>query len=71
VEDTLTAQTKGHGLGLSIVKDLVLRNNMTIKVNSSPGLGTTFTLSFPLSDSQNHTIASSPNEQKKTADVYK
>lgn len=71
VEDTLTAQTKGHGLGLSIVKDLVLRNNMTIKVNSSPGLGTTFTLSFPLSEHHHHTVVSSPNEQKESADVYK
>ncbi|MGB3160528.1 MAG: ATP-binding protein [Carnobacterium sp.] len=38
----------GTGLGLSIVKYLVENFNGTIAVNSKIGLGTTFTLTFPL-----------------------
>jgi signal transduction histidine kinase len=47
-EDTLTAQTKGHGLGLSIVKNLVQLNGGTIKVSSEPGKGSIFAVSFPI-----------------------
>lgn len=47
VENSLTAKTKGHGLGLSIVKNLVELNGGNISVNSDPGDGATFTLTFP------------------------
>ncbi len=47
-EDTLTAQTKGYGLGLSIVKNLVELNGGTISVNSQEGEGSTFTVTFPI-----------------------
>lgn len=47
VENSLTAKTKGHGLGLSIVKNLVELNGGTITVHSEPGKGATFTLLFP------------------------
>lgn len=46
VENTLTAKTKGHGLGLSIVKNLVSLNGGSISVESEPGQGATFTLIF-------------------------
>jgi signal transduction histidine kinase len=48
MEDTLTAQTKGHGLGLSIVKNLVELNGGTITVESESGEGSTFIVSFPI-----------------------
>ncbi len=51
VEETYTANTKGHGLGLSIVKDLVHRNHGSINVKSVPNKGTVFTVSFPVAQS--------------------
>lgn len=47
-EDALTAETKGHGLGLSIVKNLVELNGGTIDVKSETGEGTVFTITFPI-----------------------
>jgi signal transduction histidine kinase len=48
VENTLTAKTKGHGLGLSIVKNLVEMNGGTISVSSRVNQGSTFTVIFPI-----------------------
>lgn len=48
VEDSLNAKTKGHGLGLSIVKNLVELNGGMIDVASEVQKGTTFTLRFPI-----------------------
>lgn len=47
-EDSLTAKTKGHGLGLSIVKNLVELNGGEINVESEPGRGSIFIVSFPI-----------------------
>lgn len=47
VEETLVAKTKGHGLGLSIVRNLIILNEGDISVDSEYGKGTTFTISFP------------------------
>lgn len=48
VEDSLTARTKGHGLGLSIVKTLTELNGGTVSVKSVVGKGSTFIVSFPI-----------------------
>ncbi|MCH8558874.1 MAG: HAMP domain-containing histidine kinase [Balneolia bacterium] len=71
VEDTLTARTKGHGLGLSIVKNLTERNGGKISLRSTYGEGSTFTVSFPVADNE---LQFSPNgkaiDQKETKPEY-
>ncbi len=47
VEDSMIAKTKGHGLGLSIVKNMVELNGGTISVKSEPNKGSVFILTFP------------------------
>ncbi len=43
----LRQNAKGSGLGLAIAKQICLKHNGTIQVESSVGEGTTFTFSFP------------------------
>ncbi len=45
--DSLSTKIKGHGLGLSIVKNMVELNHGTIEIKSSFGKGTTFIVRFP------------------------
>ena len=47
VDKARSRKSGGSGLGLSIVKNLVERNQGTIAVTSVPGQGTTFTVNFP------------------------
>ena len=50
VDKARSRSTGGSGLGLSIVRNMVERNNGTIRVESTIGIGTTFYLSFPVFD---------------------
>lgn len=43
-----TQNTKGHGIGLSMVERIIKLHHGSIHVNSKTGQGTTFTLAFPL-----------------------
>jgi signal transduction histidine kinase len=48
VENEFTSNTKGHGLGLSIVKNLVELNGGIVTLKSVEGTGSVFTVSFPV-----------------------
>ncbi len=50
VDKARSRKSGGAGLGLSIVRNLVERNNGTIRVESNVGQGTEFTVSFPIFD---------------------
>ncbi len=56
VEDTLTARTKGHGLGLSIVKALCEMNGGRIFVTSSYREGSVFSVQFPVYETSSNSV---------------
>jgi signal transduction histidine kinase len=55
VEALETRKHQGAGLGLSIVKEIVELMDGTIGISSKPGVGTTFTIEFPLADTTTET----------------
>ena len=49
VGDPLVHNTKGSGLGLSLVRHIVVAHGGEVKVDSAPGRGSKFTISLPVS----------------------
>lgn len=49
VDDFFTGQVGGWGLGLSMIKEILNLHNGSVSVVSDRGLGSIFTLSFPIS----------------------
>ncbi len=47
VDNGLTRETPGAGIGLSLVEHIVLSHGGTVRVDSEPGKGSTFTIQFP------------------------
>jgi signal transduction histidine kinase len=47
-EDSLVHETKGSGLGLSLVKHIMEAHGGAVIVESAPGKGSTFTLALPI-----------------------
>lgn len=52
VDKARSRQSGGSGLGLAIVRAIVQRNRGEIQVDSMPGQGTTFTVTFPAFDTE-------------------
>ena len=52
VDKARSRQSGGSGLGLAIVRAIVRRNKGEIHVDSTPGQGTAFTVSFPAFDTE-------------------
>jgi len=47
-EDSLVHETKGSGLGLALIKHIMEAHGGRVELESTPGKGSTFTLSLPL-----------------------
>ena len=52
VDKARSRKSGGSGLGLSIVRNMIERNGGSITVESTVGEGSTFTLSFPVFDTE-------------------
>ena len=52
VDKARSRQTGGSGLGLAIVRAIVQRNKGEITVESTPGVGTTFSVTFPIFETE-------------------
>ena len=49
VDDSVTRQHQGLGIGLALAKDLVVEHNGTLEVHSEPSKGSVFEVTLPLS----------------------
>lgn len=49
VDKSRSVETGGTGLGLAIVKHVLARHDAQLKIDSQPGVGSTFSCHFPLS----------------------
>ena len=56
VDKARSRSSGGSGLGLSIVRNLIERNNGQIRVASKLGVGTEFTIAFPVVEIQEDII---------------
>lgn len=50
VDETIQGNPAGTGLGLAFVQAVITRHNGSIRVDSTPGAGSTFTLALPIFD---------------------
>jgi signal transduction histidine kinase len=64
VGDPLVHNTKGSGLGLSLVRHIVLAHGGQVAVDSAPGRGSTFTISLPVHGTSPHGHGPGANEAK-------
>jgi signal transduction histidine kinase len=60
--DPLVHNTKGSGLGLSLVRHITEAHGGDVEVESTPGRGSKFTLKLPLAGASQPGAASAPQE---------
>jgi signal transduction histidine kinase len=61
VGDPLVHNTKGSGLGLSLVQNIAQAHGGEVSVDSTPGQGSKFTITLPLTETASQTAAASMN----------
>ena len=64
VDKSHSKEIGGSGLGLAITRNTVLMHDGAIKVESSEGIGTTFTIKIP----KTHTIADKETDEESRKD---
>ncbi|GJL56630.1 MAG: hypothetical protein NPIRA02_37620 [Nitrospirales bacterium] len=60
VDPSRTRETGGYGLGLSLVKKIMVAHRGNVRVSSKLGKGSTFILEFPIATKQTHINDSEP-----------
>jgi signal transduction histidine kinase len=65
--DPLVHNTKGSGLGLSLVRHVVEAHGGEVAVNSSPGQGSKFTITLPLNEQHPKDVHPKDEQPKSTA----
>jgi signal transduction histidine kinase len=55
-QEVVASQIHGNGLGLSLVRNAIEANGGTIIVASTPGEGSSFTLSLPIANGNGRVI---------------
>lgn len=62
-EPYYTTRAKGTGLGLTLVYKIMKEHGGDVHVNSTPSVGTTFELSFPIPKSERKSLSSSKEDK--------
>ncbi|MBV7275666.1 PAS domain S-box protein [Clostridium sp. PL3] len=70
VDEELTSKSEGSGIGLSLVKALVEAHGGIIKVCSTYGVGSTFTISLPNKTSENIEMPSTSSNASATEENF-
>jgi PAS domain S-box-containing protein len=61
-EPFYTTKITGRGLGMSAIHGIVTSHNGTLQLTSTPGVGTTFTVCFPLAEIHSEAVADLKSE---------